>query len=117
MDVVGFSGVVYAMFGFFFIQFALFMGFLVYTYLVKPGMKKFGFVTPLFVISGCFLLLWAFLDVGNYIRYNDFSSMYEGNPINFFGHLSGLILGVILALLLEKIPDRVDDLGCEEQGI
>lgn len=105
---------IYAILAMFLIQVALFIGLLVYRYLVKPEMKKLGFAAPLFAIAWSFHFLLALWGIDTYILYDDFVSTYVGNPNNFFGHLSGFISGVILALLLEKLSDRVDDVSCEE---
>lgn len=114
VNVLGFSGVVCAVLAIFLIQVALLIGLFVYTHLIKSSMKKFGIVVPLFAISWSFLLLWALWCIGTYILYNDLVSMYEGDPVNFFGHLGGYVFGIILALLLEKLPDRIDDVSCEK---
>jgi len=39
----------------------------------------------------------------------DVAGLMDGELINFFGHLGGFIIGVILALMLEKLPEREND--------
>lgn len=104
---VGFSGIVFSVFGILLVEAALFIGLLAYICLVKPACVKFGFVCPLFLSVGCVFLLWGLWDAVIFIFYNDFIGLFEGEPINFFGHMSGFIMGVILALILEKLPERV----------
>ncbi|MDD2285967.1 MAG: rhomboid family intramembrane serine protease [Paludibacter sp.] len=105
----GFSGVVTAVLGILLIQVILLAGSYSYKSMITSDPGLFRSLSGLFSFLFCLTTVFGLWTAGLTVLTMDVAGLMDGELINFFGHLGGFIIGVILALMLEKLPEREND--------